>query len=143
MDAEKNTSRVKRLSERAMARISSPVRSGIEMSRTAMSGAKLRIVSIQFGPSPQHATTSKSLCAASTLAKPCRTMGWRSAITTLVQRMGDSQPVPQLEPHKPRAPTDTLCSNLARVTIFFEDITPQGSAPQVAALVVTHGRLAL
>jgi hypothetical protein len=56
-----------------MARISSPVRPGIEMSRMAMSGTKLRIAWMQLGPSLQHATTFKPFCDPRTLVKPCRT----------------------------------------------------------------------
>ncbi|WP_291557281.1 hypothetical protein [Bradyrhizobium sp.] len=59
-----------------------------------MSGIKLRIASMQFGPSRQHATTLKPLRASRTLVKPRRTTGWLSAITTVMQRMACPQPVP-------------------------------------------------
>src|SRR5258707_8197602 len=96
-DAVKKTRRVERLSLLAMARISSPVRPGIEMSMMAMSGAKLRIAWMQPVPLLQDATTLKPLAAPSMFVKPCRTTGWWSAITTLVQRMGGPQPLPH--PH--------------------------------------------
>ncbi len=73
-----------------MERISSQVTPGIETSRMTISGAKLRSASMQLIPSLQHATMLKSRWAPSTLLKPCRTTGWRSAIKTLIQRIGRS-----------------------------------------------------
>src|SRR6266481_1224038 len=105
-DAVKKTRRVERPSELTMVRISNPVKPGNEMSRIAMSGTKRRIASMQFGPSLQDATTLKPLSALSAYVKPCRTTGWRSAITTLVQRIGGPQHLPHPHLNKPRAPTE-------------------------------------
>src|SRR5258705_6623168 len=98
-----------------MARISRPVRPGIEMSRMAMSGTKLRIASMQLAPSLQHATTLKPLFAPSTFYKPCRTTGRRSAIITLLQRMGGPPPLRLI---KPWALAHILLADLAGVIIF-------------------------
>src|SRR6266550_2627715 len=51
----------------------------------AISGTNDLIASMQLDPSPQQATNLKSRSAPSTSARPCRTMGWRSAITTRIQ----------------------------------------------------------
>ena len=83
----KKTTLVEIPSELTMLRISNPVRPGIEMSRMAISGLKLRIASMQLIPSLQHATSLNLCCAPSTFFKPCTTTGQRSAINTLIQRM--------------------------------------------------------
>ena len=66
----KNTSRVRRFSAFAMARISDPVKSGNELPRSATSGAKFRITSRQLVPWLHDATISKSGCAANTDLNP-------------------------------------------------------------------------
>ena len=86
-EAVKKTNRAGRFSAWTTASISDAVTSENPSSTSTTSGVRLRTASRQLAPSRQDATTLKSVCAANRDAKPCRTIGRRSAITSRMRRM--------------------------------------------------------
>ena len=86
-EAVKNTSREERPLSPTTASMSDAVTSVNPSSSSTTSGVSLRMAARQLAPSRQHATTSKSGCAPNSDTKPCKTMGRRSAITSLTRCM--------------------------------------------------------
>jgi hypothetical protein len=85
-DNEKKTTRVHKCSDLIAASNCSPLRSSRDVSSSAKFGDWSRMTSTHVFPSRQLATTLKSLSADKMLFRPHRITGWRSAITTLMQR---------------------------------------------------------